>query len=84
MSLRVGSGLPNIQKSSLEAISLSIPIDKKEQEKIGLIMLHSVTEIEQLEEKLRSLKIQQKYLLQNLITGKIRTPVDLKPKGESV
>ena len=81
MSLRVGSGLPNIQKGSLESISLLFPQNKAEQESIGLIMLHSVTEIEQLENKLSELKLQKKYLLKNLITGTICTPENLKPKG---
>ncbi len=78
MSLRVGSGLPNIQKSSLDKLTVLLPTTKREQEEIGMIMLHSVTEIEQLEEKLQILKLQKKYLLKNLITGAIRTPEDLK------
>lgn len=35
MSLRVGSGLPNIQKSSLLEFKIQIPTDLKEQEAIG-------------------------------------------------
>lgn len=83
MSLRVGSGLPNIQKSSLDKLTVLLPTTKREQEEIGMIMLHSVTEIEQLEEKLQILKLQKKYLLKNLITGTIRTPEDLKPLDTS-
>ena len=83
MSLRVGSGLPNIQKSSLENLKVLLPETKKEQEDLGLIMLHSVTEIEQLSEKLQIMKLQKKYLLKNLITGTIRTPEDLQPLDTS-
>ena len=83
MSLRVGSGLPNIQKSSLENLKVLLPETKKEQEDLGLIMLHSVTEIEQLSEKLQIMKLQKKYLLKNLITGTIRTPEDLQPLDSS-
>ena len=83
MSLRVGSGLPNIQKSSLDKLTVLLPTTKREQEEIGMIMLHSVTEIEQLEEKLQILKLQKKYLLKNLITGTIRTPEDLQPLDTS-
>tara|TARA_B100001146_G_scaffold213168_1_gene213268 strand:- start:4201 stop:5403 length:1203 start_codon:yes stop_codon:yes gene_type:complete len=83
MSLRVGSGLPNIQKSSLENLKVLLPETKKEQEELGLIMLHSVTEIEQLSEKLQIMKLQKKYLLKNLITGTIRTPEDLQPLDTS-
>ncbi|MCG8732477.1 restriction endonuclease subunit S [Tenacibaculum finnmarkense] len=35
MDLRVGSGLPNIQRKPLEDYIINIPKDKKEQEKIG-------------------------------------------------
>ena len=83
MSLRVGSGLPNIQKSSLENLKVLLPETKKEQEELGLIMLHSVIEIEQLSEKLQIMKLQKKYLLKNLITGTIRTPEDLQPLDTS-
>jgi hypothetical protein len=40
-------------------------------------MLHVVTEIECLQEKLDILKGQKKYLLKNLVTGTIRTPENL-------
>ena len=83
MSLRVGSGLPNIQKSSLENLKVLLPETKKEQEELGLIMLHSVIEIEQLSEKLQIMKLQKKYLLKKLITGTIRTPEDLQPLDTS-
>ena len=65
MALRVGSGLPNIQKNTLSNISISIP-NKKEQEKIGaffskldkLITLH--------QSKFEKLQKIKKSCLQNM------------------
>ena len=83
MSLRVGSGLPNIQKSNLENIKITIPVDVAEQHGIGAMLLDFTNEITELNSKLSQLKLQKKYLLQNLITGTIRTPEDLKPLDTS-
>lgn len=74
MNLRVGSGLPNIQKKSLDDLKINIPKTKMEQDLISEILTKSDKEIEFLQEKLNKLKDQKKYLLNNLITGKIRTP----------
>jgi type I restriction enzyme S subunit len=75
MSLRVGSGLPNIQKTSLDDLKILFPEDIKEQKAIADILVTADREIEKLEEKLRIIKEQKKFLLNNLITGQIRVPV---------
>lgn len=69
--LRVGSGLPNIQKRDLEKFSISIP-SKIEQEKIAEILSEADNEITLLEQKLQSLEIQKKGLMQILLSGKVR------------
>ena len=69
--LRVGSGLPNIQKRDLEKFSISIP-SKIEQEKIAEILSEADNEITLLEQKLQSLEIQKKGLMQKLLNGKVR------------
>ncbi|NLC31256.1 MAG: restriction endonuclease subunit S [Candidatus Moranbacteria bacterium] len=78
MSLRVGSGLPNIQKTSLDDLKILFPEDIKEQKAIADILVAADQEIEKLEEKLRIIKEQKKFLLNNLITGQIRVPEKVK------
>lgn len=75
MKLRVGSGLPNIQKSSLDAFSLHIPTDISEQKAIADILSKADEEIDLLTRKLDLLQSQKKGLMQQLLTGKIRVKV---------
>ena len=65
MALRVGSGLPNIQKSTLEKFEVKIP-RFTEQEKV-VLTLDSFSNKLLVERKLIEMFQQQKrYLLQNL------------------
>lgn len=75
MRLRVGSGLPNIQKSSLDNFLLHIPTDASEQKAIADILSKADEEIDLLVRKLDLLKSQKKGLMQQLLTGKIRVKV---------
>ncbi len=77
MSLRVGSGLPNIQLKSLNSFKISTPKYKEEQIAIAKILTAADKEIQLLEKKLQVIKNQKNYLLNNLITGTIRTPETL-------
>ena len=72
MRLRVGSGLPNIQKSTLEKFKIKIPTDIKEQEKIAEILTLADDEIFLLKKKKELIKQQKQYLMQTLLTGQIR------------
>src|SRR5680860_1531424 len=72
MCLRVGSGLPNIQKKALDNLILEIPKTQKEQTAIAEILTTADLEIEALEKRKKIIEDQKKYLLNNLITGKIR------------
>jgi type I restriction enzyme S subunit len=71
MKLRVGSGLPNIQKKDLQNFKILLP-PLQEQKKIAEILSLQDKEIELLKKKLNLLKEQKKGLMQNLLTGKIR------------
>jgi type I restriction enzyme S subunit len=75
MSLRVGSGLPNIQKKAIESVPVLSP-SKLEQQRIASVLTASDKEIELLEAKLAHLKQEKKALMQQLLTGKRRVKVD--------
>ncbi|SCX75047.1 restriction endonuclease subunit S [Basfia succiniciproducens] len=67
MRLRVGSGLPNIQKKSLENFVLRYPQNKEEQQKIAEILTAADQEIETLQQKLECLKLEKQALMQRLL-----------------
>lgn len=67
MRLRVGSGLPNIQKKALEGFSLRYPKDMIEQQKIAEILTTADQEIETLQRKLECLKLEKRALMQGLL-----------------
>lgn len=72
MNLRVGSGLPNIQRPSLEKLLLKIPSAQKEQQDIAQVLSSCDKEIDLLKQKLTKLEEQKKGLMQVLLTGKVR------------
>ncbi|QRQ59984.1 restriction endonuclease subunit S [Sphingobacterium multivorum] len=65
MALRVGSGLPNIQKSTLEKFEVKIT-NLYEQEKVVLALGSLSTKIAVESKLLEQYEIQKKHLLQNL------------------
>lgn len=76
MKLRVGSGLPNIQISSLNKYKVLVPSDISEQHAIADILSTADDEINLLNQKLESTKEQKKGLMQQLLTGQIRVKVN--------
>lgn len=76
MRLRVGSGLPNIQKKSLESLQIHHPIDTNEQKAIAAVLSTSDEEITALESDLARLRQEKKALMQQLLTGKRRVTFD--------
>lgn len=76
MRLRVGSGLPNIQKKDLEAFSIYYPLNMHEQQKIANILSVLDQETKVLQQKLHYLKQEKKALMQQLLTGKRRVKVE--------
>lgn len=71
MRLRVGSGLPNIQKKDIENYKLNIP-PIEEQTAIANILQTADKEIKLTEERIEKLREQKKGLMQQLLTGKVR------------
>lgn len=74
MRLRVGSGLPNIQKKAIESVKILMPTIA-EQELIAKVLTSADEEIESLQKKLYCLKLEKKALMQQLLTGKKRVKV---------
>ncbi|WP_224797404.1 restriction endonuclease subunit S [Idiomarina abyssalis] len=76
MRLRVGSGLPNIQRKDLESLSVWFPTAPEEQQSISNILNKAEQETAYLEQKLIVLNDEKKALMQQLLTGKRRVKVD--------
>lgn len=72
--LRVGSGLPNIQKSSLENFNVTYPT-LEEQTAIADVLSTADREIDLLRQSIESEKQKKKSLMQLLLTGIVRVPV---------
>jgi type I restriction enzyme S subunit len=79
-SFQTGGAQPHVYPKDLQKLKLQIPLDKKEQIAIANILITADKEITELEKKLSILKEQKRYLLNNLITGTIRTPETLSTK----
>ena len=73
MRLRVGSGLPNIQKKTLGRFQINLP-PLPEQHAIAAVLSSADAEIAALERKLAALREQKRFLLNNMVTGTIRLP----------
>lgn len=71
MAMRVGSGLPNIQKDSISDIKVFYP-SKKGQERISGVLDDSLSEIALLKQQLENYKKQKQGLMQKLLTGEWR------------
>ena len=70
-----GAGAMQIlNKSVFSKLKIKVPKTREEQDAIAKILVTTDDEIRTLNCKLNQLKDQKKYLLNNLITGKIRTP----------
>lgn len=79
MSLRVGSGLPNIQKKALSQFSIPVP-PKSEQVKIGELAARADKGIAAQEAQLTALRQEKAALMQQLLTGKRRVKL---PESEA-
>lgn len=74
MALRVGSGLPNIQKSDVEALLIVLP-DLATQTAIARYLNALREEIDLLGQSVAALETQKRGLMQKLLTGRWRLPV---------
>ncbi len=72
MSLRIGSGLPNIQKNELNKFLLLRPKDIKEQDAIAQVLSDTDTLIESLNKLIEKKKNIKQGAMQQLLTGKKR------------
>ncbi len=73
VSISAGSGVQNLKKETVSALILEIP-SIPEQTAIADILTTADNEIEALEKKRKIIEQQKKFLLNNLITGRIRLP----------
>lgn len=72
MGLRVGSGLPNVQKTALLNFPLSLPSDKNEQTAIASVLSDMDAELAALEARRDKTRALKQGMMQALLTGKIR------------
>jgi type I restriction enzyme S subunit len=73
-----GGAQGNLSTGDIKTYRFDIPKSKEEQSLIVSILNRASEEIVALEKKLCFIKDQKKYLLNNLITGAIRTPEEIK------
>jgi type I restriction enzyme S subunit len=72
--------MPYIKLGMLKDFQINIPKSSLEQVAIANVLVSSEEDIKKLQQKLSLLRDQKKYLLDNLITGTIRTPENMKIK----
>ena len=72
MGLRVGSGLPNVQKTGLLAYNLHFPTDEAEQTAIAEVLSDMDAEIAALEQRRDKTRDLKQGMMQALLTGKTR------------
>ena len=72
MALRVGSGLPNIQKEELKKLRFSYPKDTEEQQAIVKVLDDIDIYIKHMTDKLNKFRKIKTGMMSELLTGKIR------------
>ena len=72
MKLRVGSGLPNVQKTAINSFFLTFPDDSKEQTAIATVLSDMDAELTALESRLDKTRSLKQAMMQELLTGKTR------------
>ncbi len=72
MALRVGSGLPNIQKRRLSDFVLSVPTDPDEAEEIAGVLDDAEIELAALRARLAKIRAMKTGMMQELLTGRSR------------
>lgn len=72
MNLRVGSGLPNIQKKDLGVFEIQFHKDEKRQESVVLFLDSLSVELDSLKVELFKYELLRQGMMNDLLTGKIR------------
>jgi type I restriction enzyme S subunit len=70
MGLRVGSGLPNIQKTALAAFKLNVPSERAEQTAIAEVLTDLDAELAALEQRRAKTRALKQGMMQELLTGR--------------
>lgn len=80
-SLRVGSGLPNVQKTALADFQLRVPSDKAEQTAIAAVLSDMDAEVAALDARRDKAHALKQGMMQELLTGRTRL---VKPEAARV
>lgn len=72
MRLRVGSGLPNVQKTALANFELYLPLNEDEQTAIAAALTEMDAELSALEQRRDKTRALKQAMMQELLTGKTR------------
>lgn len=72
MALRVGSGLPNIQKKRLADFVLSVPTDSQEAAALAAVLDDADLELDALQARLAKARAIKTGIMQQLLTGRTR------------
>jgi len=72
MGLRVGSGLPNVQKNGLLDFKIEIPANHPEQTAIASVLTDMDAEIVALEKRFKKIRALKLAMMQELLTGSTR------------
>lgn len=74
MGLRVGSGLPNVQKSALVRVQVVLPKAFDEQAAIATVLTDMDAELSALEARVAKTRLLKLAMMQDLLTGRTRLP----------
>lgn len=72
MGLRVGSGLPNVQKTALANFPVTLPIDIAEQTAIAEVLSDMDADLAALEAQVAKARAVKQGMMQELLTGRVR------------
>ncbi|WP_305371173.1 restriction endonuclease subunit S [Photobacterium leiognathi] len=72
MEYNEASGVPSLNASTIEAVSISCPFSKEEQEAIKEVITAFDSELEMLDRRLRKTRKIKQGMMQELLTGKTR------------
>ena len=83
MGLRVGSGLPNVQKTALAALKLRVPTDIPEQTAIAEVLSDMDAELAALEQRRDKTRALKQGMMQELLTGRTRLIANVENRPPS-
>lgn len=74
-----GSGVPTLNRNDAHSFKVAIPSSLKEQTAIATILSDMDAELTVLEKKLSKIRNIKQGMMQQLLTGRIRLPLDNQP-----